>query len=70
MLPVKTRIFVSKISAAKTKVYHHWGFASIYRPLSYPFRSLGVYLDNLPNKNYNETKVWKKSLQLVYIGRI
>ena len=25
-------------------VYHHWGYTSIYWPLSYPFRSLGVCL--------------------------
>ena len=28
-------------------VYHYWGFASIYRPLSYPFRSLSSFASYL-----------------------
>ena len=26
-------------------VYHNWGRTSIYRPLSYPFRSLGIFTE-------------------------
>ena len=36
-------------------MYHHWGYTSIYRPRSYPFRSLVI-----PMKNIDKFDVYKK----------
>ena len=44
-LSVRTFQQLSLIHIRGNFVYHHWGFTSIYRLLSYPFRSLIEYLN-------------------------